>query len=146
MHRARRICCPRKTEKMKKEEARWKVMTMLGEDRVRKLQQKWRSLDTHRHTFDGDGDNGNGILICLQNFGLSCIQIRATLGCSTSRLTKLNQSQKADHTPASHALTATPVGIWHEFIDSFDVGDGFPCAHCRPKFYFLQENPKERIT
>ena len=104
MHRARHNGRPRKTEKMKEEEAREKVITMVGEDQVRKLQQKWRSLDTHRHNFNGDGDIGDGILICLQKFGLSCIHICATLGCGASRLTKLNQSQKTGHTPASHAL------------------------------------------
>ena len=65
MHRARCNGRPRKTEKMKEKEAREKVIKMEGEDRVRKVQQKWRSLDTHHHNFDGDGDIGNGILICL---------------------------------------------------------------------------------
>ena len=110
------------------------------------MQQKWKSLDTHSHNFDRDGDIGDGILICLQNFGLSCIQIRVTLGCGASRLTKLNWSQKSGRTPASHALTATSVGIWREFMDSLDIKDRFPCVHCRPKFYVLQENPKERVT
>ena len=65
MHRARRNGRPRKTEKMKEEEAGEKVMKMVGADRLRKLQQKWRSLDTHRHNFDGDGDISNGIFICI---------------------------------------------------------------------------------
>ena len=124
MYRARHNHFPRKIEKMKEEEAREKLIKMLGKDQVRKLQQKWKSLDTHRHNFDRDGDIGDGILICLKNFGLSCIHICDTIICGTSKLTKINQSQKAGHAPASHALSAMLVGTWCEFMDSLDIKDG----------------------
>ena len=40
LHRSKGNVCGRKTEKMKEEEARAKVIDILGEERVRKLKQK----------------------------------------------------------------------------------------------------------
>ena len=107
MHRAKINAKPKKTDFMKKSDARERVINFLGKERVQKLQEKWESLDTSNHSFDGDGDICDGILLCLRNMGLSFIQIRSILNVGNSRLTRITKINK-DQKKKSESLLRIP--------------------------------------
>ena len=64
-HQPTRDVRPRQNYADKKHNALGRVQVVLGLDRISSIQRKWKSLDTTNHS-KGDGDIGDGILLCLQ--------------------------------------------------------------------------------
>ena len=141
-HLTSRDVRPRQNYADKKHNTLRRVQVVLGLDRISSIQRKWNSLDTKNHS-KGDGDIGDGILLCLQRIGLSQVKIQAILRVGSSRLTRIRKFTGA-HThlsrhARSHALNIESVDLFKRFFKSLEVEDGFPCAHRRLKCYVLRE-------
>ena len=89
-----------------KENAFKRCLFTLGEERIEILKEKWSGMDTTDRGATGDGDIGDGILLCLRNLGLSILEIRSILPVGGSRMTRL---QSLEQGPISKIRKKIPV-------------------------------------
>ena len=104
MNRAKRNRLPRATQKQKESCALFCVISKIGEKRVDTLIQRWNSMEVNQHGQGGDGDLGDGILLCLMKLGLSHVDIRSFLkvgGYCCSRVYNISSNQEKVPTGAN---------------------------------------------
>ena len=91
-----------------------------------------------------DHSSADGIIMSLLQQNLSQREIQETLGCGVSRIGRvrkkmMNPGLTVKRPSPYHAITPQQEADIRSHIESFDTEDGYPCAHRRPKSYFVQE-------
>ena len=68
IHRPKKNSRPVKTFKQKKRNVLVRARNVVGERRIKSLQHNWKEMNDNvkSHGYRGDGNVGDGILICLQ--------------------------------------------------------------------------------
>ena len=114
----------------------------LTEEKWLNLRNEWKLLDVS--TRGKDHDTGDGMIRSLLSQNLSPREIRMTLGCGIFRIRRIKKLQQNPNKtfPKStphHAVTELQKDAIKDHIASYETEDGFPCAHRRPRKYFVQE-------
>ena len=113
----------------------------LGEERFLSLRAEWKRLDT----VGVDRDKADGMIMSLLRLELSKRMIIAVFSCGSSRVMRIKremmdpQVKKRVRKPPYHAVTETQKLAIKEHINSYETEDGFPCAHRRPRKYFVKQ-------
>ena len=129
------------------------VLKVGGIENYEELKSSWSGLKTGNH--QEDQEKGNGIIISLLNLGLSQIEIRGIIGCSSTRIDRMRDRVAAGNAfvapipkPAGHACSEKTIEFLYSHMNTWEprLEQGFPCPHLRIKHYFIQENDAPKIT
>ena len=141
----------RNTKNSTREENAYKraVSKLKSEDNVKAIQNTWNNL---KHQYgEREWEQGEGIIITLIQQGLSEREIRSFLpvgGSKLQRLRKALQSGFEDfHTRKkkpipSHALSEEDLAFIKADVETWELEDGFPCSHRRPRQYLVEQGIK----
>ena len=129
-------------ERNRKAAAKARARNKLGDVEFERLGKLWKTLKSAAHK--KDHSSADGIIMSLLQQNLSQREIQETLGCGVSRIGRvrkkmMNPGLTVKRPPPYHAITPQQEADIRSHIESFDTEDGYPCAHRRPKSYFLQE-------
>ncbi|KUF92160.1 hypothetical protein AM588_10003500 [Phytophthora nicotianae] len=115
----------------------------LGEETVRQLQQTYRSLDS---TWS-EHDQAEGMVLSLSRQGVADAQIRAIFGVGGSMIQRLKgvikngidtlHTRHRGTTP-KHAFSEDDISFFISSCADWELEDGFPCSHRRPRQYFVE--------
>ena len=114
---------------------------LLTEERYHALKRQWASLDSS----GSDHKTADGMIMTLLKMGLSKRVIIAVFGCGSSRVKRVRldmmDPQRLDkpRPPPHHAVTDDDMRLIKDHIESYDTEDGFPCAHRKPRKYFVEQ-------
>ena len=87
-----------------------------------------------------DQSKGDGMIISLLQLNLTGLEIRAVLGCGGSRIARLRHPQVAPKKfKPKHACTEEDLKRISDHIETYQLEDGFACAHRRQKKYFTEQ-------
>lgn len=113
----------------------------LGTDQAANIRANFDNLDKRlTHT---DWGIGNGIISSLLGLKLSQNEIRVFLGVGSSRIqrvekNRLNENRELqERAQPSHACTEEDLELVRFTSSTWELEDGFPCAHRRPRQYFI---------
>ncbi|KAJ1387815.1 hypothetical protein B484DRAFT_303779, partial [Ochromonadaceae sp. CCMP2298] len=127
--------------------ARIRAEEKLGQEGLEMLAKDFVAWDSNFG--DAEWQLCDGIILTLLRQGLSQIEIRAVLPVGGSRVFRLQQALKDPNYSALpsrrvrgstwHALTADEKEAIRAESQYWELEDGFPCAHRRPRQFFGEE-------
>ena len=130
--------------KSRKESALQRVISKLGEARVEKIRTDWGAMESG--VGGSEWMQSEGIIISLLQCGLSEIEIRAVIPVGGSKIDRLRKmlhngietlhTRRPPRVPA-HAVSDECMDRIKSDAMTWEVEDGFSCAHRRPKQYLL---------
>ena len=145
--RLKRNVRPRKIQKEKDEDALAHIIKSLGQEEANNIRMTYSSLESSGKTLNSD-DWGisNGIIATLIGQNYAYNSIRMLLGCGMSKIQRVkrdienpNRLMANRHAPW-HAATEEDLNRIKSCKRTWELEDGFPCAHRRPREYFVEEN------
>jgi hypothetical protein len=95
----------------------------------------------------GEHDQAEGMIIALLRQGLPDAQVRAVFGVGGYKITQLKAMIKnvidGFHTRRSpqlpkHAFTDEDIAFFLLTFGDWELEEGFPCSHRRPRQYFVE--------
>lgn len=119
----------------------------LGKEEVLRLRAQWEEMDTK---FGGkEFEQGEGMVISLLKQGLSHVMIRAVLGVGGYRVSRLQKvldkgietlHTRRERAKPKHAFTDAEMKTFLDYCEqTWELEDGFPCSHRRPRRYFVEQ-------
>jgi hypothetical protein len=138
----------RKDQKTKDQDALESIVKSLGEEEAANIKMTWDSLNQKgRNVQSDDWGVSNGIIATLLSQNYSFNSIRMLLGCGMSKITRVKEDMQNPNRLAEkkkqipwHAATKEDLERIKECKKDWALEDGFPCAHRRPREYFVEEN------
>ena len=131
---------PKKNWNSKKVNAVKRLKGRFSLEELNNLRQLFKDLTDTKAEEEADG-----IIMTCMNMGMSTIEMNALLNIGTYRITRLRKRVnlgtdyvKPVH-PRSHKFPAETILFLKEHMKSWEVEDGFPCPHRRPRQYLLEE-------
>ena len=142
-----RLVAPRQRKKLGRDlrlkRATETAKEKLGNHKFQKLQANYAALSTAVSSDRRKLEDGL-IMAALQD-NLSFDQIRALFGCGNSRIKRVrnimgNPKLLDQKTPQpEHAFNKEDIEALKDHISLYETEDGFPCAHRRPRKFFIIE-------
>ena len=141
-----RIVIPRSSKKLTKQEKEANALARakhkLGENEFKRVKDLITSLSSV-----GGGDKSvlDGLIMGMLQHNMSNIEIRAVHSFGNSkinRVRKVMNNPKLINSPRprpSHAVVDKDLENLKAHLATFDTEDGFPCAHRRPRKFFVQQ-------
>ena len=115
----------------------------LGSARFLKMQSDYAALSSVSSSSRKKMEDGL-IMACLQE-NLSFDAIRSVFGCGNSRIKRVRDIMenpslldKKRPTP-KHAIINDDIMALKNHISTYETEDGYPCAHRRPRKFFIIE-------
>jgi hypothetical protein len=141
---------PAITQKDKDLNALNKAIEKLGEIEANNVQAAFGALSKSINS--DDWDIGNGIIVSLLQQNLSYNEIRQLLGVGSSRIKRIKDDiknpdrlcEKVRSVPW-HAATEADIQRIRDCYATWELEDGFPCAHRRPRKYFVREGQRWKV-
>eukprot|EP00171_Calliarthron_tuberculosum_P005512 IDg5512t1 len=125
-----------------RQDTRWEAaVAAIGEEEHKKHRELWNSIDS------GYGKpqykEGNGLILCLLSLGLTSHEVRGVLGSvgdnRIHKLQKFDMENPPTHANSGrkpkHAFTNEELQAIKDDAMTWEVEDGFPCAHRQPMQY-----------
>ena len=141
----------RKPPTNRKDNALKRVTEKLGEQTLAKMREDWAMMETG--AAGREWETSDGIVINLIQSGFSEMEIRAIIPVGGYKIGRLrdvlkvgfeqNHTRRPPRTPA-HAVVDADLDAIKQHALTWEVEDGFPCAHRRPKQYLV--DPKLTFT
>ena len=142
-----KLIAPRKTHKLtyeqKEERAIERAKSELGEDEYLRLQKTYKSIkessSSDKHLVL------DGMIINMIQRNLSQIEIKTMFRCGGYRILRLQkvlanpELLKKKRRVPKHAVSDDDLEALKAHLGTFDTEDGFPCAHRRPRKFFIQQ-------
>jgi hypothetical protein len=123
-----------------------RVVKKMGEKSLNALKETWNAMKTGYG--EAEWEQGEGIILRLMAQGYSDREIKALLGVGGSRVSQLRKIHKdgtwdGSHTRRPmkvphHALSSDNLTAFIEDCKTWELEDGFPCSHRRPRQYFVE--------
>lgn len=136
---------PKQTQAQLNTTALQAITKKLGEEESARLRTQFKSLVSTKFRHQ-DWETGNGIVLSLIRQGCSVNGIRQLLGVGASRVKRISDQStgqrppKRERGPPIHAATEEDLKRIKKCAAEWELEDGFPCAHRRPRQYFIEEN------
>ncbi|CAK9229226.1 unnamed protein product [Sphagnum troendelagicum] len=123
-----------------------RVVKKMGEESLNALKETWNAMKTGYG--EAEWEHGEGVILGLMAQGYSDREIKALRGVGGSRVSQLRKIHKDGTWDESH--TRRPMKVPHHalssdyltaFIEDFktwELEDGFPCSHRRPRQYLVE--------
>jgi transposase len=123
-----------------------RVVKKMGEESFNALKETWNAMKTRYD--EAEWEQGEGVILGLMAQGYSNREIKALLGVGGSHVSRLRKIYKDRTWDGSH--TRRPMKVPHHVLSSDDLTafiedcktweleDGFPCSHGRPRQYFVE--------
>ena len=115
-----------------------------GTDVRDKLSKQWDEIRVVKNKVNEK--IGDGLILSLLQQNLSTREIRAMFckaGVSKiNRIRKIMEDPKStsiQRKPPPHAASSIDIDNISAHLGTFDTEDGFPCAHRRPRKFFIQQ-------
>ena len=146
-----KLVAPRNVKKMSHDEKIHRAILRAqqqlgGESNWKKLREQYNALYTSKpENYESLAD---GLIMSLIQRNCSNIMIRETFRCGGPRIRRIRKwmanphLQKIERKPPPHAVTKKQLDELKNHIRSYDLEDGFPCAHRRPRKFFVQQGLK----
>lgn len=146
-----KLVAPRNVKKMSDEEiknrAKLRAQQLLGgESNWKKLREQYNTL--YRSKPANYASLADGLIMSLIQRNFSNLMIRETFRCGGPRIRRIRKLmanphlQKIERKPPPHAVTEKQLDELKNHIRSYDLEDGFACAHRRPRKFFIQQGLK----
>ncbi|CAK9266760.1 unnamed protein product [Sphagnum jensenii] len=123
-----------------------RVVKKMGEESLNALKETWNAMKTGYG--EVEWEQGEGVILGLMAQGYSDREIKALLGVGGSRVSRLRKIHKdgmwdGSHTRRPmkvphHALSSDDLTAFIEDCKTWELEDGFPCSHRRPRQYFVE--------
>ena len=119
---------------------------LMGEDVVKKMRSDWDSWETGRG--GREWQQSEGVVLQLLQHGFSERVIKAVIPVGGSRIARLRAVIKEGidvmHTrrvpmAPSHAFSDVDKAAFLKTCEGWELEDGFPCSHRRPRQYFIEQ-------
>ena len=129
-------------ENNRKQKAKERAKKRLGEQEFNNLHKLYQSLKSG--SYEEDHSKADGIVMGLLQQGFKQREIVQVLGCGTSKVQRVREKMKNPNVckvraAPWHAITVKQTEAIKTHIASYDTEDGYPCAHRRPKSYFIRQ-------
>jgi hypothetical protein len=118
----------------------------MGKESLNALKETWNTMKTRYG--EAEWEQGEGVILGLMVQGYSNQEIKALLGVGGSRVSRLKKIHKdgtwdGSHTRRPmkvphHALSSDDLTAFIEDCKTWELEDGFPCSHRRPRQYFVE--------
>ena len=141
-----RLVAPRKSSKISPAQrvarARTQAVEKLGEPEINRTMQLIQSMNSVE---EGKKEVMDGIIMSLLQRNLSNLQIRSIHRFGNSRINRIrklmrNPSLLNKRRPKPiHAVDNKDLENIKSHLSTLETEDGFPCAHRRPKKFFVEE-------
>jgi hypothetical protein len=141
--------CVQQTNKKKtdrKTNALERVVKKMEEESLNALKEMWNAMKTGYD--EAEWEQGEGVILGLMAQGYSDRKIKALLGVGGSRVSRLKKIHKDGTWDGSHirhpkkvphhALSLDDLTAFIEDCKMWELEDGFPCSHRRPRQYFVE--------
>jgi hypothetical protein len=118
----------------------------MGEESFNALKETWNAMKTRYG--EAEWEQGEGVILGLMAQGYSDREIKALLGVGASRVSRVRKIHKDGTWDGSHirrpmkvphhALSSDDPIAFIEDCKTWELEDGFPCSHRRPRQYFVE--------
>ncbi len=127
----------------RKENADAAIKRELGETVYQEMKAQWILLNESK--LPNDKHIADGMIVTLISQGFSQIKIRAVLdGLGGHRMQRVtdeyllpSDDRVSTRKPPSHAFTSEDITRIKSCYDTWELEDGFPCAHRKPRQFFV---------
>jgi hypothetical protein len=139
-------------QQINKKKTNWKtnalerVVKKMGEKSLNALKEMWNAMKTGYG--EAEWEQGEGVILGLMVQGYLDREINALLGVGGFRVSRLKKIHKdgtwdGSHTRRPmkvphHALSSDNLTTFIEDCKTWELEDGFPCSHRRPRQYFVE--------
>ena len=136
----------RQSKTVRNVNAEKRVLAKIGAEKMEEIQRDWASKDT---AWGGrDYYIAQGVIISLLQMNFKQLEICIMLRCGNGRVSALNKLLKTGNwqlspklrPPPLHALTEEERDFIRAEKEYWELEDGFPCSHRRPRQYLAKEN------
>ena len=138
--------CRKITKQESAERAKGRVIQKIGKNEYDRLKQNWESMG--RSNPQVGHSLVDGMIMSLIQQNLSNREIMVVFNVGNPRINRIRlairnpETLKKPKLKPKHAASDIDIQRLKNHLATFDTEDGFPCAHRRPRKFFIQQGLK----